>query len=211
MAEVVIEATNCGLIANDPGSGTYNEVHDASLGYALDQYDYLYIGQTYSPPPNDDFAVNRGGVNFDISGIPTNATITAATLSLMGQFDESNTDFYITIVSGADLGDTFVDNDYGDLLSAIISFGSITTIGLLLEDWNIITLNAAGLAALQSALSSGVIRFGLRSSRDISTTNPKGNGGYWLEYCRLYGMMTDKKSKLTITYTVPWIPKVCIM
>ena len=166
---------------------------------------FVWVGQRYNTIGADQWQVIRGCLVFDTSSIPPTAVINAVTISVMGRNDVTiASDFDITIVSGVDLADIFVAADYGELLNDIISFGELTTVGFLLEDWNIIPLNALGIAAINIG---GTTRFGLRSSRDIATIDPKGNGGNWYEWIAFYGMDTaGKEPRLTVTYTT--VPEV---
>lgn len=214
MAVAVIEATNSEVIYRESQVigglyESYSTVHDSAIGTDL-QGGLISFGQahrynieSFPPAYGDYFFIGRAGFVFDLSSLPSGAIIAAATLSLYGMSDYSDTaDFNITIVSGVDLGNTFVIADYGDLLNDTTSFGALTTVGFLLENWNIITLNATGVAAVQAALANGVIRFGLRSSRDISSTTPKIDPNYNDEYVNFYSHSTaNKKPKLTITYS----------
>ncbi len=177
----------------------YQTVHDAALaGQVLDD-DSPRAGQEYAPGTPDVYSVLRGAIMFDTSSIPSGAIITAAVLSLYGYLDESDTDFDVVVVSGADLADIVVAEDYGDLLNDIASLGSFNTSTFQIG-WNSITLNAAGIAAI---VKGGMTRFGLRSSRDISSTTPKLNGALASEYVVVEGWSGDtNKPKLTITYTL---------
>lgn len=198
MTVAVIEAGNSRYMPQY-SSVSYAGVHDAADASSVQSLG-IYVGQYYIAAPTE-WSVQRGTLEFDLSSIPTGATVTAATLSLYGFEDASDTDFNITIVSGADLTSTIVVADYGDLLNDTTSYGALTTAGLAIEGWNVITVNAAGLAIVQTALSAGLIRFGLRSSRDISNTTPKLNGADAYEQVGFYGYTTtNKKPKLTLTY-----------
>lgn len=211
-AQLIVEASNADEIwwesqlVNIP-PWTYEDyltVHNAAVGYAGGHGpNIIRLGQGQDPDPDygNYFLVGRAGLVFDISDPALiGATITSATLSLYGLTDESVIDFDMTLVSGADLSDVFVDANYGDLLNAITSYGSLNTSGFLVEGWNVITLNAAGIAVLQVALASGVIRFGIRSSRDIASTEPPPYPPDW-ETVDLYDhTVTNKKPKLTINY-----------
>ena len=188
------EATNTGLFARWD-TGSYLTAHDAAdanvdIGIVLNNYGFR-VGQA------DSYNVYRAGLVFDTSSIPSDATINGATLSLMGETNAAEADFDITIVSGTDLADTFVVADYGDLLNEITSLGSLTTVGFLLEGWNVLTISD-----LTKITKAGITRFGLRSSRDISSTPTVA-----YEYVVCYGSnTTNKKPRLTVTYN--FTPKI---
>ena len=163
--------------------------------YALVEY--------YFPYGEDWFDIWRAGLVFDPSSIPVGATIISAILSLYGQGDTSDTDFDVVLVSGADLADTLVAADYGDLLAVTTSMGSFNTSSLVLEGWNSITLSATALAALQAAINAAnKIRFGLRSSRDIDGISPQlGGEDFYQEFAGFYGSdISGKKPKLAVVY-----------
>ena len=199
MATATITATNSGYVYK--WATTYAPAHDAAEGTNVYNDNYASVGQGYVAG-GTQHSVYRGGLIFDISEMGSGAFVTAATLSLMGKGDGSDTNFDITVVSGTDLADTLVLADYGDLLNDVTSLGSLTTVGYQLEDWNVITINALGLKTIRAALSSGVLRFGVKSSRDISITTPKLNGANAREWITFHGSDTsDKEPTLTITYS----------
>lgn len=188
----------------------YSIIHDRANGNAV--YSGCVVGQYYSDAGGglSYFDVYRAGANFNLGSI--SGVVSAVDISLYGLVDSSDTDFAITIISGADLGDTYVVADYGDLLDDVTSYGSMDTSSWALESYNTISLNTTGIATVQAALGSA-LRFGFRSSRDISSTTPKLNGAS--EYSESVGWYdnttTNKKPKLTITYTPAFIPRVFII
>lgn len=211
MAELIVEASNAGTL--DKRHADYTTAHDAASSTYVDNGQSGFsVGQGYGsvvvPPGNPGFVIFRAGLVFDISSIPAGSTITAVTLSLIPWLDESDTDFNIVIVSGADLADTLVETDYGDLLDDIVSRGVLSTLTMVLGDYNNIVLNSSGIADVQSAIGNNA-RFGIRSSRDISSTTPKLNGANAWEYVGIYGIEVGYKPKLTITYS-GFVPRVYI-
>ena len=208
------EVGNSGEIANYESEAappaSYATTQNGEKNALANNNARLVLGQEYVLllGVSKEWYIWRGGLVFDPStSIPSGITVVSAILSLYGENNYSDTDFDITLVSGADLADTFVNADYLELLNDTASLGSINTSAFLVEAWNNITLNAAGIAAVQTAINTGIkIRFGLRSSRDISATNPDlgGGAGYYDEYIEAYGFNTvGKYPKLTITYTIP--------
>ncbi len=196
MPIIEIEAENSGYIYSGINA-TYATVHDVASGNLVINDDAIQVCNAFTNPY---YFLYRGALVFDTTLLPAGATITAITLSLYGHTDKSDTDVDITIVDGSDLADTFVVADYGDLLDEVTSYGEYDTSGFTAEAYNVITLNAAGIAALQTAITAGAkIRFGLRTSTDIANTTPTDRE--WVSY---YGSDTiGKKPKLTITYNEP--------
>lgn len=182
---------------------TYAAAHDASSATSVIRLNNsnFEVGQIYQYYGGDHgYYVYRGGLVFDTSIIPDSATIIETTLLLYGQTDGSDTDFDIVIVSGADLADTFVAADYGELLDDTISRGSINTSSFITNGYNKISLNAIGIGEISK---TGNTRFGLRSSRDIDSITPKLNSGtLYREYVLIYGSDAtwDKVPKLEVSW-----------
>ncbi len=157
------------LMAVDLG-GDYDAAHDSATANGELSVDgqTFFVGQTLTG--GDNYRIYRAGLFFDTSALPDGAIILSAVLSLYGNGDFSSTDFDITVVSGADLDDPMVVEDYGDLLDDIISMGTFdTTPGFSTSAYNDIVLNAIGLAAISK---TGTTKFALRSSIDIGDTPP---------------------------------------
>ncbi len=172
MPIITVEAENSGYVDYYDGVSPYATVHDAATSSWTQNDVAFWVGQDYYG--SNDYWLARAGLIFDTRAIPQGATVISVTLSLYGKDDDSDTDFDITLVDGSDLADTLVVADYGDLLDDTTSYGTVNTSGFSEEEWSEITLNATGLAVLQTAITAGTkIRFGLRSSRDISTTSPE--------------------------------------
>ena len=150
-------------------NSSYSGAHDAGTGIVNDGFNFLAIGQLLNPSVMQ--VVNRGAVFFDTSTLPDSAVITAATLSLYGNSNWSDTDFDITVVDGSVLEDPLVAGDYGDLLNQTTSGGIFNTAGFSTSGYNVIPLNSVGMGWIST---TGMTNFGLRSSRDISPTVPSG-------------------------------------
>lgn len=199
MTGSAINASNAGKLYGLGGGGdSYATVHNAADGFAGDNETLVEIGQDYTTG-TDRYNVRRGGLVFDTSVIPTSMIILAATLTLYGWAKDVDVDFSLTVVSGADLGDALVDADYGDLLDDTTSLGSILASDFLVgvvgvAQENQITLNSTGLAAITRG---GTTRFGLRSSRDISSTAPTNNV---YEYIQFLGTGSSPIPRLDIAY-----------
>ena len=176
----------------------YTTAHDALTG-TVNTAGYSWAGQYLF---GGVYEVARTALFFDTSGLGGGATVTGATLSLKGQADVSTTDFNLTIVSGDDLTDRLVAADFGDMLDNVTSYGLLNTSGWLVEDWNSILLNPAGLAAISL---TGTTKFGFRSSLDISPTAPANDEEvFWYNGLAF----ADQLPILTITYTTGFVPKI---
>jgi len=126
----------------------------------------LAIGQGWT---GSSYYIQRGALFFDTSSLPDDVYITSAMLSLYGYFDESETDFDITVVDGSLLNDPLAAGDYGDLRTQTTSGGVFNTAGFSTSGYNDIALNTVGMGWISK---TGMTKFGLRSSSDITTTAP---------------------------------------
>ena len=171
----------------------YSVVHGASSGTVNAGSLRIRIGQSAA---GSAFYIYRGGLFFDTSSLPDDATITSATLSLYGSDYQSGTDFDITVVDGSVLEDPMVNSDYGDLLHQATGGGTFNTAGFSTSGYNDIALNAAGISWISK---TGTTKFGLRSSRDISATPPTGP-----EHVRIWANEQGEgyRPKLVVTYTI---------
>ncbi len=193
MAELVVEAFPSGNQFVRPKAETdYATVHDGAGFYLFTRTLQIPLGQTFHL--GQWYYVYRQGWIFDTSALPSNAIISSAKISFKIYEDFSDTDFDITLVSGADIADAgLVWGDYGDLLNDTLSMGSKNTAGLALDTWYDINLNGYGLIEITKG---GITKFGVRSSRDISNMTPTG-----AEYVDLYSTsQTGRGVKLTVTY-----------
>jgi hypothetical protein len=149
------------------GNVSYSAVHDAvNAAWVRGSFPILAIGQAWT---GSNYFIQRGALFFDTSSLPDSAVITSATLSLYGYFNESETDFDITVVDGSLLNDPLVASDYGDLLNQTTSGGAFNTAGFSTSGYNDILLNAVGMGWISK---TGVTKLGLRNSNDITATAP---------------------------------------
>jgi hypothetical protein len=152
----------------EKGNSSYTAAHDAAhADWVRSGFPVIAIGQ--GSVGNRSYYIQRGALFFDTSSLPDTAVITAATLSLYGYFDESETEFDITVVDGSLLNDPLVSLDYSDLLIQTTSGGILNTVGFSTSGYNDIPLNAAGMGWISK---TGITKLGLRSSRDITATAP---------------------------------------
>jgi hypothetical protein len=142
---------------------SYSTGHNAATAYFLD--DWAIRIDTGQLENTSGFHIIRSALFFDTSSLPDTAVITAATLSLYGYLDASATDFDITVVDGSLLNYPIVLGDYGDLLTQTTSGGAFNTSGFSTSGYNDIPLNAVGMGWISK---TGMTKFGLRSSRDIT-------------------------------------------
>jgi len=165
---------------------TYNAAWTGASGTVENTGDAFTLGQTYIPadPPYipEAYILYRAFLFFDTSSIPSNATITLATLTFHGNSDGSDTDFLITIQNGQPTysHDPLVAGDYSKA-NYSGDGGSLTTVGFNVDQNyppyhhypNVITLNADGRSWIQKGVGAKT-KLCLRSSRDIAGTTPTG-------------------------------------
>jgi len=175
---------------------SYHDARTASSGFVYSGDSELWVGQRYTSPTGiNSFCIWRGALFFDTSSLPDDAAITSATLSLHGKTDMSSTDFLITVVDGSVLGSSLDSPDYFYLCNQAVGGGTFNTSGFSTSDYNDIPLSETGMGWISK---TGLTRFGLRSSRDISATAP--NGEEFVQVCA-----SEKgqgyQPKLVVTYT----------
>jgi hypothetical protein len=147
----------------------------------------------------------RDPILFDTSGLPDDATISAATISLYGsgKLDEAGVTPNINIYSSNPASNTaLTGTDYGTFGSTAFCDAPITYANWLTSSpyWNDFALNAAGLAAISK---TGVSKFGTRNANyDVAATPPSWAYGD-IQYLKAYSAEqgTGYKPKLVVTYT----------
>jgi len=172
-------------------SGTsYTTVHAASTGTVDGSGAYITIGQKKIFPGT--YYIYRGFVFFNTSTLPSNAYLDDATLSLYKKDDYSTTDFDITIQNGqptyprnpmqsADYNKNYYSGNGGTLSTSGFTSG-----------YNAIRMNN-----LSWINKTGITKLCLRSSRDISGTEPTGNEYVNVHSSEFLGMCPPK---LVINY-----------
>jgi len=144
------------------------------------------------------YYVGRGFCTFDLSSIPTSATIVEGANTFIravgagGGAQNADSDS-ITVVAATPASNTALEaNDFDNVgttqFITAVSLGSWSTSGN-----NDYQLNATGVAAVQSALG-GYVKFAWRTTKDISATQPAGFN--WAD-------MVDGTNYLSVEYTVP--------
>jgi len=171
---------------------SYNTAWTVTSGTVYSSADYLTIGQKKGTRDPPDYNVYRGFVFFNTSTLPSNAYLDNATLSIYKRDDYSTTDFAITIQNGQPTypHDPLQSGDYNKNCYSG-NGGSLNTASLT-SGYNAIPLNN-----LTWINTTGMTKFCLRSSRDISGTAPTGN-----EYVNVYSrdFIFSYPPKLVIYY-----------
>jgi hypothetical protein len=110
---------------------------------------------TWAFYPHIDDARDRGWAKFDLSAIPDTAVIATASLRLFIDFQTSAKPLDLRLVS-SDPVPASAQTIYTEAGSGAIA-GSL---GSTAPDWNVVTLNATGIAALQAALAQDWLALG---------------------------------------------------
>jgi len=153
---------------------SYEDCHDATdADTAYNNDTVLAVGQI-----DDNFTswyIWRGFVEFNTSSIGSGSSIESAEviIEVTGYFD-IDAAFNIVLTWPGSVTFPLAVGDYGTLVGQTASLGSFTvSTPAVNRKVIVITLNSTGIAAINK---TGVTRFGIRSSRDISETAPSTNG-----------------------------------
>lgn len=173
-------------------ASTYASAHNALTGTVYNSYNYIVGGQILY----GNYGVDRSCLFFDTSVVPDGATIENATLSLYVIFDESDTDFNVTIQSSTNYPHLPIQSSdfYFNWYSG--NGGSRNTSEIAGAGYWNITLSSTGESYVND---EGYTRLMLRSSNDIANTAPTGN-----EYVTFNSRDAGEAyaPKLYVTYTV---------
>lgn len=174
-------------------SVSYTTAHDATVGTVFASGTDFYVGQKFGA---SDYFIYRGFTFFDTSAIPDGAVFTSARLSLYGEVDASDQDFFLVIQNGQPT------SPHNPLLSYDYSFGNYSGNGGSFNSSSFsttgyinITLNATGLNWINK---TGTTKLCLRSDRDIDALIPTMN-----EFVRIYASEQGNgfKPRLIVVYT----------
>ncbi len=175
----------------------YTTVHNAS---DADIVTYLttdfYVGQDFVG--STVYHISRGCLFFDTSAIPANAVISSASIILAGEYDSSDTDFDVIIVKGRDLHTPLIVSDYGNECSEVVSMSTNTiSTAAFTTAYSTWYLNANGVGQI---VRGGMTTFGVRSSNDISLTQPTQR-----EYVSFKSSEAGVgyRPELLVVYTIP--------
>lgn len=190
----------------------YSSTSDGfNLAYSTDTSAGQYSGirtqasanVTYTNPvavgqlKGDFFEVMRGYLYFDTSVIPIGANVTAATLKLYGEEDDSTADFNIVVQTATNATyphDPLQAGDY-DYNQYTGNGGQLNTSSFVVGAYNSISLNATGMSYIVSGNWTKLI---LRSDNDINAVQPTTN-----EYVRCNSSNNGNSAtwpQLIITY-----------
>lgn len=179
-------------------NATWATIQAAGTGDSIDVGNELTYGSGPSAilsAPN--YIIDRDIIHFDTSSLGASAIISAATLTFYVTNGVNNADTASTILVASTATDTatLALGDFGNCQA--VSFGSLDLASTTNDANNVITLNAAGIAAINK---TGITKFCLRNSRDVNNAAPTGSN-------QIVNINSSRaasnKPTLTVTYTVP--------
>jgi len=186
-----------GFYKVSPPGGTYSDARDASIATYIigPSQNNFFIGQHYQTGPPIYYSVWRQSLPFDCSDLSTNTIVLSAKLRLYGHTDRSDDEFDATIVEGPDIGVSALSTeDYNKLGDT--SYGLLNTTALSVGSWNEFTINATGIAFINSRLQHGAINLGLRSGEDLGNVAPPADT---LQQYGFYGYSSSYIPELVLT------------
>jgi hypothetical protein len=156
----------------------------------------LNIGQKFDTGTST-YNIYRGFLYFDTSTLPFGAMITAATIYLSPNLDNSVLDFNVTVQNGQPTypASPLVIADYNRARYSG-NGGTMNTLGLTADTYGSLPLNATGLTWINQ---SGTTKLCLRSDREIGELGPASNENVIFHNVNSTGTANDPK--LVINYT----------
>jgi hypothetical protein len=154
-------------------NATYNTVWTAASGTKDSTGTPFDVGQDRAGPfENWYYDIYRAFVYFDTSSIPSDATVTSATLYLYGAVDYTTQDFLLTVQNGQPTypTDPMANADYNKSYYSGDG-GSFNTSGFVVGNYNTLTLNSIGRGWIQKGAGAKT-KLCLRSDREIAGTTP---------------------------------------
>jgi len=182
---------------------TWAQLTAAAGSSCSDASDYLQVSWYCEPGPgnNIDFLI-RSILLFDTSPLGNSAVISQAKLYVYGheKLDPSDDKPNINVYPSDPASDIVLEaGDFDSLGATPFCDIPIAYDNWSLTDYNIFTLNVAGIAAISK---TGVTKLGLRNANyDVAVVKPTWLGGYTT---RIVGCAAEKgddfRPRLTITY-----------
>lgn len=192
--------------------GSYSGAHDAATGTVFYTYEFLDVGQQYLHVANLNFySIWRSYVYFDTSGIPADATITSATLSLYCNFklmDQNNYD--VVIQNGQPSHPSEPTLQSGDYNKNYYSGngGSINYYDIVENSYNPISINPDDLGWINKG-SGAITKLCLRSSNDIDNIAIQPTQNLIQDAVNFSSSESSNAPQLTVEYTPnqpPYMP-----
>lgn len=191
-------------------ASSWASIHGGAGTASSDLDTNLIVVITSSATVNTWREIRRGIMLFDTSSLPVGATITSATLDLyITGVDTSLADFDSVICASTPASNTaVVSADYQQLGATDFS-NRVLSSALTINAYNVWTLNAAGLTAINM---TGITKLGILFAPDIDNIEPTYPGSRLSSTIGITSADNGtNKPKLTVTYTMPFVPKATII
>ena len=184
------------------GAGTFSSVSNAALVAAL---------LTHGSVSDRWQQFTRAVVNFNTAGLPDDAIISAVTLSVcVTSIINARADSISLVATTASDPSSIVTADYAQFGTTLLSdtehaIADLTVDSSTMTVW---TLNSTGRAATKV---DAYTQLGVRTKRDVDNSPAKWGAG---EVDRVIfqsadtGLSADKRPTLTVTYSLPFPPRV---
>ena len=191
--------TNTWLAYYKAANANYATAHGAATGilYLSDFYisNYLAAGL---------YGMARSFFEFDQSAdkIPSTMIINSVVINFKSLANSNPYGWYLDIVTAAGVVPGSESTAcFHTLLTATTVYGSLLD-SLCTGDVNV-TLNAAGIADIQSQIASSpnYLLLGVRHSEDIANTLPTGSGGFTVIPMGVFPI--DLRPTITVNYSIP--------
>lgn len=198
MATLTAYATSGDGLVRNNGSSAWSTLRNAASGTVASQFNPT---QVYNDGTSADKYIDRAILCFDLSSLPPNAIISAATLSVYGQAVASGAGGAVGITSASPASTTtLATSDFDDVGSTEyatrINFAALGT-----GAYTNFALNAAGLAYLATKLGT-TAGFALRGSFDLDNSAPGTTVYSQFSFNTTDASGTSQDPKLTVTYTL---------
>jgi len=192
MAQVVCSNTLQGTVYNS--NNNYYTCRNAANGTIWIAGSFmagqLLVGSTYT--------IRRGFIFFDTSGIPSNALIVSAIVTLPIMDARNDTDFNIFIRGAESASNPLIAGDYDLTHYDGADLGRLTTFPPVTDnDYKYFTLNSLGLDYINRG---GTTKFVFLSKEDINNSPPTDNE--WIYVAQIGGYT------LTVVYFLPTDPPI---
>lgn len=145
------------------------------------------------------YYVTRSFFLFDTSSLTSSATISAATFRwYVNSVGNTDSDSIRMITTTPASNTSLATGDFGNVGTVAQATADIAIGSLTLTADNTFTLNSTGIGSISK---TGITKFGLRTTKDISATQPTGSNTVVLAFSGCTSP-TGHKPLLTVTYTL---------
>lgn len=191
--------------SNDRGLVASNNNHATAIASATANAGVETSGDDFA---SDDFFtptyyIRRSAMEFALTGIPTGATIVSGSVDITFNNTTGDTNNYSVnlfhFTRGSSVGGAFDTNDFDNAVGTAACDSAKDITGL--TGSQSYTLNAAAIAHIQSAISTGYVQFSGRISGDYAASASTGTN--LINAYRGDNATEGNRPRLQLVYTVP--------